>query len=83
MAEDTHRQTRTYTVTLSGREREDQAKPYDYVVNAACLADAVRAAVRWHLAGDDESEEKIWVESCRPGVIRNGHFNDLREGTDQ
>ena len=72
--------TRTYTVTVSGWEREDGHKPFDYVVDADCHAEAVRQAVAFHLSDDPEQEQVLWVESCRPGVIANGYFNDLRGG---
>jgi hypothetical protein len=70
---------RTYTVTLSGGERADYVKPCDYAVTADSLAEAVRVALEYHLGGNDETEEQVWVERCRPGFHQCGFINDLRE----
>lgn len=75
----------TYTVTLSGPERRDGEKPFDYVVDAESLAGAVQRAVHAHLDNlcvNDHSvfdPDLIWVERCVPGVQENGYFNDLRK----
>lgn len=76
----------TYTVTLSGPERDDGEKPFDYVVNAESLGSAVDMAFERHLDCICYSEEVfdpdcIWVERCRSGVHANGYFNDMRKET--
>ena len=59
---------KTYTVTLSGLEREDGEKPYDYVVLAYHAAGAVEQAMDAHMQGRClQDEDHIWVEQC-PGV---------------
>ena len=75
---------KTYTVTLSGLEREDGEKPYDYVVLAYAAAGAVEQAMNAHLRdGDDSShEDDIWVERCRVGLHPMGYYNDLRTEDD-
>ena len=73
---------KTYTVTLSGREREDGEKPYDYMVLAYTLDGAVEQAVAAHMEGQDDGElAYLWVERCRPGFHPDGYFNDLRTAT--
>ena len=70
----------TYTVTLSGLEREDGEKPYDYVVYAHHAADAVRHAFDSHMEGRSlQDEDNIWVERCVPFFAPTGYFNDLRK----
>lgn len=73
----TDRHMRTYTVTLSGAEREDGQKPYDYAVTADGLVQAIDLALWYHLNGGGE-DDQVWVESCRPGFHRRGLINDLR-----
>jgi hypothetical protein len=69
----------TYTVTLSGREREDGEKPRDYVVLAHHLAGAVEQATDAEMQGRRLQDEcDIWVERCRPGLHADGYFIDLR-----
>jgi hypothetical protein len=75
--------TQTYTVTLSGLEREDGAKPCDFAVTASGLVEAVQIALQHHLNGDSELNNEIWVESCRPGFYQCGYINDLRNLTQQ
>ena len=73
---------KTYTVTLSGPEREDGEKPYDYIVEARNAANAVKQAMIYHLRFSDDSscEDDIWVERCRVGLHPVGFYNDLRKG---
>jgi hypothetical protein len=71
---------KTYTVTLSGLEREDGEKPYDYAVLAYNAAGAVEQAMDAHMQGRRlQDEDHIWVERCRPGLHADGFFNDLRK----
>lgn len=70
-----------YTVTVSGLERNDGEKPYDYVVEAQCLEDAVRQAVAAHMEereNTNEQRDDIRIESCRLGLHIDGYYNDLR-----
>ena len=71
---------KTYTVTLSGPEREDGDKPCDYVVLAYHAANAVEQAMDFHMRGRRlQDEDNIWVERCRPVLHADGFFNDLRK----
>jgi len=69
-----------YTVTVSGREREDGEKPYDYVVEAKCLEDAVRQAVAAHMEEREDTNEQAedLQVRCRRGLHEHGYYNDLR-----
>ena len=74
---------KTYTVTLSGLEREDGEKPYEYVVLAYRAAGAVEQAMDAHMQGRRlQDEDDIWVERCRVGLHAIGFFNDLRTEDD-
>jgi hypothetical protein len=70
----------TYTVTLSGLERENGEKPYDYVVLAHHADRAVEQAICAYMQGRRlQDEDDIWVERCRPGLHVDGYYNDLRK----
>lgn len=70
---------KTYTVTLSGLERADGEKPYDYAVLAHCAAEAVKLAMDAHMEGRlPQDEDDIWVERCRIGLHAAAYCNDLR-----
>ncbi|SFI81184.1 hypothetical protein SAMN05216275_10554 [Streptosporangium canum] len=72
---------KTYTVTISGREREDGEKPYTWVVDAESPQAAESKALEIHAYSQDEAFEDLEVEEIfqgPPGANCGYFWNDMR-----
>ncbi|GII83316.1 hypothetical protein Ssi03_13060 [Sphaerisporangium siamense] len=74
---------KTYTVTISGREREDGEKPFTWVVDAGSEFLAGCKALGFHSDDQDEDFENLEIEEIFEGVPDPNcgyYWNDMRNG---
>jgi hypothetical protein len=71
-----------FTVTLSGREREDGEEPFTWVVNAHSDVEATIKAVHIHAETQEEDCAAMQVEEVFEGLPDDDcgyHWNDERD----
>lgn len=71
----------TYTITISGREREDGEKPYTWVAEGADLQKASDFALAFHAWEQEEDPDNLIIEEAFEGLpdANCGYWwNDLR-----
>ncbi|WP_431911687.1 hypothetical protein [Nonomuraea jabiensis] len=73
---------KTFTVTVSGSEREDGEAPYTWVVNAKTPWQAMNKAKDIHHTDAQEEYEEMQVEEIFEGLPSENcgyHWNDCRD----
>ncbi|MEO3860107.1 hypothetical protein [Acrocarpospora sp. B8E8] len=73
---------KTFTVTLSGREREDGEAPFTWVVHALSDYAAVSKAKDIHVANQEEDYDVLELEEIFEGLPDDDcgyHWNDERD----
>ncbi|GAA4187054.1 hypothetical protein GCM10022252_19930 [Streptosporangium oxazolinicum] len=72
---------KTYTVTISGTEREDGEEPYTWAVSALNEADAIWRAKNIHADNNECDRSELQVEEIFEGLPDKDcgyHWNDHR-----
>ncbi|MEU4726520.1 hypothetical protein AB0G06_43575 [Nonomuraea dietziae] len=72
---------KTYTVTISGREREDGEAPFTWVVNAESPWKAMCKAKDIHAESQEEAFDNMQIEEIFEGLPPEDcgyHWNDER-----